>query len=332
MATFRQRKSGWWQAIIRRKGQGVQSKTFELKVDAKEWARGIEHQMDRGAFVSKAESESTTLSECLDRYLVEVVPTKKSADKEVSKVRIVKNHSIASLFMAAIRGADAARYRDDRLKVVAPATVHRELAVLSHVFTIARKEWGMEGLSNPVESVRKPRLPQGRNRRVETVEVAENRKSEIELIFEASESVELQGIVLLAIETAMRRGEMVKLEWKHFNLKDCTLTLLDTKNGEMRVVPLSSQAMSILKSLPRRIDGKVFGLRPDSITHAFSRACIRAGVKNLQFRDLRHESASRLFEKGLDSMEVASITGHKTLQMLKRYTHLRAKDLAKKLG
>ncbi|MHB1516279.1 MAG: site-specific integrase, partial [Acidiferrobacteraceae bacterium] len=106
----------------------------------------------------------------------------------------------------------------------------------------------------------------------------------------------------------------------------------ETKAGTPRRVPLSTRAMAILESLPRRLDGKVWSMRPDSITRAFERVCTAAGVTGLTFHDLRHEATSRLFEKGLNPMQVAAITGHKTLQMLKRYTHLRAEDLVGMLG
>ncbi|BBF65303.1 site-specific integrase [Acidithiobacillus sp. 'AMD consortium'] len=106
----------------------------------------------------------------------------------------------------------------------------------------------------------------------------------------------------------------------------------DSKTGDPRRVPLSSRALAVLDALPRRMDGEVWGVRADSITQAFARACHRAGIEDLRFHDLRHEATSRFFEKGLNPMQVAAITGHKTLQMLKRYTHLRAEDLAKILG
>ncbi len=110
------------------------------------------------------------------------------------------------------------------------------------------------------------------------------------------------------------------------------LLVPDSKTGDPRRVPLSSRALAVLDALPRRLDGKVWGMRADSITQAFDRACRRAAIDDLRFHDLRHEATSRLFEKGFNPMEVSAITGHKTLQMLKRYTHLRAEDLAKRLG
>jgi integrase len=137
----------------------------------------------------------------------------------------------------------------------------------------------------------------------------------------------------LALETAMRQGELVNLRWEHVHLARRIAHLPDTKNGEPRTVPLSTAALKILRSLPRSLTGQVFvGLTSEAVKRAFARAVRRAGIDDLHFHDLRHEATSALFERGLNIMEVASITGHKDLRMLRRYTHLRAEDLAKKLG
>ncbi len=143
---------------------------------------------------------------------------------------------------------------------------------------------------------------------------------------------EIGLIITWAIETAMRRGEISAMQWENLDRKARVLLLPETKNGTSRRVPLSSRALVALDGLPRRIDGKVWSMKPDSISQAFERVCASAGVEGLTFHDLRHEATSRLFEKGLNPMEVAAITGHKTLQMLKRYTHLRAEDLVGRLG
>ena len=130
----------------------------------------------------------------------------------------------------------------------------------------------------------------------------------------------------------MRRGEIAQLEWQHVDFKKCTALLPDTKNGEKRTIPLNSKCLAILKLLPRNINGRVFNMTPHAISYAFIRACKRAKLNGLHFHDIRHEAITRFFEIGLNVMEVSSISGHKTLQMLKRYTHLRAEELAKKLG
>lgn len=142
----------------------------------------------------------------------------------------------------------------------------------------------------------------------------------------------LAPITILAVETAMRQGELLALTWDTIDLTRRVARLLDTKNGERRDVPLSIAAIAVLTALPRAIDGRVFPISQDNLEGYWRRATKAAEIADLRFHDLRHEAASRLFEKGLNPMEVAAITGHKTLQMLKRYTHLRAEDIAVRIG
>ncbi len=321
MASIRKRGPYQWQVKIRRKGYPIQSKTFETEDDAKKWSRLIESEMDRGVFCSQAEAEKTTLDEALERYLREITPEKKGAKQEKSRINILRQSMLAPRYLASIRGTDVAKYRDERLETRSPITVNNELIVLSHLFTVARKEWGLEGLRNPVSDIRKPKQPTGRDRRLQTGE-------EEKLL--ALASPQLRPLIVMALETAMRQGELLSISWKDVNLKQRTIFLSDTKNGESRSVPLSTTAIATLKKIPRDISTPlVFPIL--GVSRKFSSACKTAGIDDLRFHDLRHEATSRLFEKGLNPMEVASITGHKTLQMLKRYTHLRAEDLAAKL-
>jgi integrase len=155
---------------------------------------------------------------------------------------------------------------------------------------------------------------------------------ELEKLLESS-SEEMNQVIRFALETAMRRGELAGMTWDMVDLKKRTVTLPETKNGQKRIVPLSSVAVTILKERlnTRRIDRKVWDIGLDAISQDFAKACRKTGISGLHFHDLRHEATSRLFEKGFDTMEVRTITGHKTLQMLARYTHLRAEDLAERL-
>jgi integrase len=307
MATFRKRGPYQWQAQVRKKGYPLQTKTFDTKAAAETWARATEYEMDQGLFVSRAEAESTTLGELLQRYLEEVTPLKKGAGPEAARIRALLRHKLANRYVAGIRGVDIARYRDERLRKVCPGTAKRDLVILSHLFEVARKEWGIH-VYNPVRDIKLPPHAKARN-------------------------PFLLPIVRLALETAMRQGELVSLCWEHIDLKRQIAHLPDTKNGEARTVPLSSAAIGVLRSLPRSLHGQVFpGLTTEAVKRAFIRAVRRAGIKDLRFHDLRHEATTRLFEKGLNIMEVASITGHKDLRMLRRYTHLKAEDLARKLG
>ena len=313
MAYF-QKRSGSWRAIIKRKGFDRITRTFDTKAASEAWARQIEAEMDRGVFISRKEAESTTLSEALDRYEREVSSTKKGHLQEKKRIRAWKSHSLGKRFLASIQGKDFALYRDERIKSGSSANTFRlDLAVISHLFEIARKEWGMEGLYNPVKAIRMPSPPAGRDRRLQL--------GELEKLLESS-SEEMSQVIRFALETAMRRGELAGMIWEMVDLKKRTVSLPETKNGQKRIVPLSTVAVAILKERlnTRRIDGEVWDIGPDTILQDFAKVCRQAGISGLHFHDLRHEATSRLFEKGLNPMQVAAITGHKTLQMLKRYT------------
>lgn len=357
MASFRQRGELQWQARINRKGFPAQVKTFSTRADAEAWARQVESEIDRGMFVSRVEAESTSLSEAFERYEREISALKKGAVQERSVIVIWKATDLARRSLVAVRSADVARLRDEWLKIHKSATVLRRLAVLSHVFTIARKEWGMEGLLNPVELIRKPQVSNARTRRIVTMAPAAPgsercSEGEVERILAATGSDILPAIVRLAIETAMRRGEIVSLCWEHIDLKRRVAHLPSTKNGNSRDVPLSSKAIAALASVQGAgsgVSGRVFDVREDTVTQAFDRALKRARsiylkeckeadeepdtqyLTDLRFHDLRHEATSRLADI-FPLHELTKITGHKDTRMLMRYYHPRAEDLAKKLA
>lgn len=373
MAAINKRGPYQWRAQIRRHGFPALSKTFTTKAEAEAWAKMNESEMARGIWVSRGEAEATTLHEALERYEEEVTPGKKSAVGEKSFLRIWRGTAIAKRPLASIRSADIVKLRDLWLKEYQPATVLRRLAVLSHVFTIARKEWGMEGLSNPVELVRKPQPDNARTRRIvveiptgdsdQSVDKLSQRNAmegELERIAAASGSVLLPSIITLAVETAMRRGEIVGLRWEHIDLERRVAHLPSTKNGSSRDVPLSSRAVGVLAQLKdarsdveRDREGAndelVFNIRSDAVTRSFERAVARARtgylleckeacqrpdaryLSDLRFHDLRHEATSRLAEI-FPLHELTKITGHKDPRMLMRYYHPRAEDLAKRLS
>ena len=329
MASFKKRGDRQWQVRIRRKDPGTGevnylSKTFETKGEAEDWASTVETDMRKGAWVSSKEAESCTLAECLDRFQEEYFPRLKSPRQEVGRVNILKKYPLSKRIMSTIRSGDLANFRKAReAEGCKPDTIRLDFALISRVFNYARSDWGMESLTNPVQIASKPKLPGGRTRRLVGDE-------ETRLL--AAASPELRPIIILAVETAMRRGEIVGLRWENIDLKRRIAKLDDTKNGTSRTVPLSIRAMEILDGLPRNIKGEVFGLRPDSIDKMMARACKAAGIEGLRFHDLRHEATSRFFEKtDLDALEISRITGHKSMQMLSRYSHLRTADLVHRL-
>ena len=326
MATITHR-SGGWQVKVRRRGYPPQSGTFNTKSKAEAWARQTESEMDRGIFVSRAEAENTTLAEAMERYAREVLPGKKSQRVILSQIKYLTPR-LGHLPLSAITSSTLARYRDQRIANGAAAqTAKHDLSLVSRVLNVCIKEWGIAlPAGNPVLQVKMPRVANARDRRLVD--------DELPRLLAAAQSYggEVGPIITWAIETAMRRGEIAAMRWEHLDRKARVLLIPETKNGTPRRVPLSTVALAVLDALPRRIDGRVWGMRPDSISQAFERVCGAAGIEGLTFHDLRHEATLRLFEKGLNPMQVAAITGHKTLQMLKRYTHLRAEDLVGMLG
>ncbi len=332
MATFRQRKGPAgqkvWHMQVRRRGWPPQTATFDKKSDAEGWAFQVESEMKKGAFVSRSEGEGATLRDALDRYEREILPRKTARNQVVerNRLRSLQCRRIALSPLTGIGGKQVADHiREREAEGAGPNTIRLDLATISHLYTVARTAWGMPYLTNPVPLAKtaRPRLPAGRTRRLKAGE-------EKRLL--AVSGPGFASIVRFALATAMRRGEMASLRWEHVNLKRRSAHLPVTKNGEPRTVPLSMEALTVLKALPRRLDGVVFGVRASTITWTWRDVCKKAGIEGLTFHDLRHEAISRLFENtDLDAMEIARISGHKTLSMLSRYTHLRAHHLAERM-
>lgn len=338
MAYIRKRGALQWEARIRKKGMPPVSKTFETKAEAEKWSREIESEMDRGIYVSRSEAEGTTLKEALDRYIEEYLPRLTHYQNNVYKARQIQRYKLADKFMAAIRGKDIADYIKEReAEGAAGNTIRLDLAMISRLFNVAIRDWGMESLNNPVLKVSKPQIAKGRERRLE--------QGEEERLLAVS-GPELQNIIKLTLETAMRREEIASLLWSNVNIESRKATLFDTKNTKhksdhnSRTIPLSPKALEILSALEasrenrgKASSGHVFSQSANAITQAMRKACKAANIEGMTFHDLRHEAISRLFENtDLDVMEIKEITGHSTLQMLARYTHLRTERLADRLA
>lgn len=291
--------------------------------------------MDRSVFVSRKEAEETTLFEALVRFIEDYTPRLKTAANETRRAKGIQRREIASLYMAAIRSKHIADFIKEReAEGVKPNTIRLDLAILSRLFEAAASDWGMESLSNPVKRAsNKPKLTGGRTRRLQPApEGVEDTKSEEERLLAACGD-KFRPVVHFALATAMRRAEIADLRWENVDLKTKTLYLESTKNKSERTVPLSPDALAVLTSIPRNLTGSVFDMTPNAITIAMRRTLAAAQIEGPTFHDLRHEATSRLFERGdLDTMEIAEITGHKTLQMLKRCTHLKAERLARELA
>jgi integrase len=341
MATFVKTDAGTWKAIIRKQGWPITSKTFRTKRDATDWARSTEDEMVRGVYISRAGAERLTVKEALQRYLKEVTPTKKPTTQRSEKITAEHLAGFLGKYsMAALSSDLVASYRDHRIAAgKSNNTVRIELALLSNLFTIAIQEWGLGLTHNPVSAIRKPSPGKGRDRRLSQAE----EKRLLQAVDQHSNPM-LGWIVRIAVETGMRQSEILNLRTAQVDLTSRVARLTDTKNNSSRTVPLTKGAASAFKEAlenplrPKTSDLIFFG-EPgrDGVCRPYQFAKIWAGIKesvqiaDLHFHDLRHEAVSRLVERGLSDQEVASISGHKSMQMLRRYTHLRAEDLVAKL-
>lgn len=345
MASFSQRKSGWWQAKIRRTGFPDISESFSTKVEAQIWARHIESGMDKGKFIQSDVANRTLFSELATRFENDFAPHHYRANGWVHKLAHLVRH-LGKYSLSGLNPERVAHYREARLSEpdlrykdaknaprVSGSTVKTELDLLSKVIDVAQKEFCIAlPYGNPVASIRKPAQPRGRDYRLTSSEW-----NSLLVSCKRSQNHWMYAAVMLAVELAVRQGELRGLEWKDVDYRRRIAILRvkagANKTGEERAVPLSSTAIEILQSLPSSGGELVIPLGKQTLYSSFKTACRRAGVPHYRWHDIRHEALSRLSERGNFSViEIASISGHKTLQMLNRYTHLQAENLAAKLG
>jgi len=270
--------------------------------------------MQKGQW-SKEHDKATTLGDLLCSYKELVTPNKRSHESEVRRLTRLTNDPISLLRLNEVTPAEIATFRDRRLKD-GNRTTEYDLVLLRHAWNIAVNEWDWKLPTNPVQKVRFPKPSPHRERRL--------RQGEYELLkTNCKERVwYLWPVIELAIETGMRRGELLSLEWKNIYLDSNRLVLNTTKNGKARIVPLTAIAKAVLKQI-NQDDDKVFPVTDVAVRQAWERLRASCEITDLTFHDLRHEAISRLFEKGLNVPEVASISGHKTPSQLFRYVQVK---------
>jgi integrase len=317
MASIRRRKTGY-QVQVRRDNQTL-CKTFKSRDDAERWARMEERRIDLGdAFPTDAPS----LGKIIDRYETDVAPLLRREENCVGLLAVMRREPWMKLAAHRAPAAKLADYRDRRLAECAPETVRREMGLLQTILRYARREWSI-AIAEALLLVRKPPAGQHRTRRIEPDE-ARRLLSEFDHRF--------RDFVLLAIETGLRRGELCRIEAKDIDWQNGLLEVPQTKNGYARSIPLTPNALALLKGNVTKRTGPMFPWSPRAIQMRWFRAVRRLGLEDLRFHDLRHEAVSRFFEMGLSVPEVALISGHRDPRMLFRYTHLRPEDLARKLA
>lgn len=319
-----------YRAKVRVKSHHTVTATFSRQDDAERWAYNTETSIRDGRFSPAIAAPNRVVGELIDRYITDVLPTKpRNARSQKSQLLWWKN-KIGSVPLSQLRSSTITDCRDELLERKTPrgtrtsnATVVRYLAVLSHVFSIAEKDWNWIE-HNPVRKVRKPKEARGRVRVLSPEELAALSSACL-----GSRSPFLYTIFVLAVSTGMRLGEIRSLRRKHVDLERSRVVLEDTKNGERRSVPLTGLALKLVAQRLQDVTesetlifAKDGASKPTEIKKAWSTALRKAGVTNFRFHDTRHCAASYLLESGASIAQLAEILGHKTLQMVKRYAHL----------
>ena len=327
MASIRKRGNSW-QARIKRLGTEVEQ-SFKSKKAAERWARQIEAKIELGEYAPPAltpepDLTATSLGDVFARYSKEVACHHRSPTSKINIQILIRD--LGHLSLDQVEPKAIALWRDTKLETIKPASVNRLIGTLGSVINHARKEWQLP-INNPIPNIKRPGTGTPRTRRFIV--------NEEERLLAALDHRYAQ-VVRFAIATGMRRSEILGLKWENLDLEMRVAHLHMTKNGEERTVPLSSKAMMVVNELATAeswpINGRLFDIHPQALDRGWRRACKQAGITGLRLHDLRHEAISRMFELGLNVMEASTISGHKTLSQLKRYTHLRVTDLVEKLG
>jgi integrase len=318
---------------VRLKGFPPQTASFARLTDARKWASATETAIREGRHFKTVEAKRHSFNEMADRYIRDVLPHKGS---DARQQRVQRNQllwwkeRLGHYTLVDITPAKIAEIRDGLLATPlstggkrAPATANRYLAILSHAYTIAMKEWGWVE-ENPLRKVRRPTEPRGRVRFLSD----EEREALLEACRE-SNSKALYMVVVLALSTGARHGELMNLRWQDVDFNRNVLTLHETKNGERRLLPLAGHALELIKAhgKVRRLDTDFIfpnsrGDKPVDVRKSFEAALEKASIDDFRFHDLRHSAASYLAMNGATLAEIAEVLGHKTLAMVKRYAHL----------
>ena len=311
MASIRKR-NGLWQAQVRSKHAGSASKSFHRKTDAERWATAQEALMQSGQWQKKMPSHFT-IGLMLKRYLETVTPAKRGKAQETRRLhRLLRETQLMSINLNQAKPCTFADFRDRRIHDGVRACQY-DLVLMRHAWNIARVEWGWPLSDNPISLVRMPKNNPPRERRLKDGEF-----ERLEVAAKKSRAWYLWPIVILAIETAMRRGEILGLRWEHIDLDRKTAFLPMTKNGSSRWVPLSETAVKMLTPLSKDTD-RPFPETDVAFRQAWDRLRKRATITDLTFHDLRHEAISRMFDRGMKIHEVMAVSGHRTAGQLFRY-------------
>ena len=327
MATIRKHYNSW-QVIIRKKGHPHIYKTFASYSLATQYAVESERAIAKGIFQDMSEANQTKLKDVLARYRDNVTVDKKGAKQESYKINKLIRNKIANYSLARITPMKIAQFRDTLKEFSKPATINKYITLISVAIRTAINEWGIYLPTNPADKIKRLKEPESCDTRLEPHEES--------LLFEQatrSKMYWMEAIIIVALETGARQGELFRLNADDVDLNKATALLRDTKNGSDRRIGISPKAVEALKGLPAfSVDKRFFPTHTEQFKFYWKQLQRWTGLQHINFHLLRHEWASRMFEKGWDIAEVATQGGWKDWKSLRKYTHIKAEHLAEKLA
>lgn len=337
MGTIKARKgksgSTSYQALVRRRGHPPACKTFTRLTDAKRWVQDVESGFRTGHFVNQTEATKHTLGEAIDRYIEEELRRKPLSAKKQKSQLIWFKDQLGYKLLSEITPAAISKLKTSFLQQTTSKgtlrkgpTWNRYQAALSCVFQMCCGEWEWVE-SNPVRRIKRERETAGRVRFL-----SDDERKRLLAVCKEDSNPALYPLVVLTLSTGMRRGEVRNLRWEDVDLKQGAIVLHKTKNSERRRVPVKGHALQLLRehAKVRRLDinfvfpgehSRETGIGWD-YSGRFESAVKKAGIEDFVFHDLRHSCASYLAMNGASLLEIAEVLGHKTMQMVKRYSHL----------
>ena len=313
-----------WNAQVRIAGWRSFTKSFKSKSDAKLWIDELERKLHSAPIPDIPIDRKIALGELLIKFADEVSPSHKGCVAETCRLKSIARRWIGELDIRYLTKQHFIQYRDDRMTLVTGSSVGSELALMKRVLDTAIKKWGYGIPYNPIRDIEFPKGSTARTRRLVSDE-----KERLLTAASLQRNIYIGSIIEFAIETGMRRSEILKLRWCDVDLENGFASLYDTKNGEDRRVPLTRRCIEVLQTVPQT-DEQVFPISATCLRLAWNRTRNKAGITDLRFHDLRHEAVSSFFEMGMSVPEVALISGHKDVRQLFRYTHLNPENVFKK--
>ena len=326
MATFRKRL-GKWEVRVRRHSNKTISKTFTTKNDAEKWARETEVKIEKGLYEDLSHANTITLKDLMQTYLKDVTITKLGHKEEKYKIDKLCRQPIASLKLSRLTPLQVRKFQETCLVIYNPSTTNKYITLISVAIKHARQMLGIYLPNNPCDFVKRLKEPEFEGQIIEL--------GEEELLLQEAYSSKanwLRLAIMLGIDLGMRRGEIIKLRRENIDFFNGTAKLLETKNGSTRNIGLSPRVIEEIKKLPINIDGRVINCPSnDNFQHFYSQLQRWTGVTK-SFHTTRHTFASRCAMNGWSIAEISAQGGWKNLSVLKRYTHIKASHLSKKLG